>query len=61
MDDKTAECDVLQLPLGRAACTHGNTVQEVRNLFTEEWAYAVWTYQRVVDEVHCLEIDRWKE
>jgi len=25
------------------------------------WAYAVDTYQRIVDEVHCLEIDRWKE
>merc|ERR1719443_2010876 len=61
LDDKTAECDALQLQLERAACTHGNTVQEVRNLFAESWAYAVWTYQRIVDEVHCLEIDRWKE
>merc|ERR1719352_1940594 len=61
LDDKTAECDALQLQLERAACTHGNTVQEVRNLFAESWAYAVFTYQRIVNEVHCLEIDRWKE
>merc|ERR1719454_2443084 len=61
LDDKTAECDALQLQLEQAACTHGNTVTEVRNLFAEAWAYAIWTYQRVVDEVHCLEIDRWKE
>jgi len=61
LDDKTAECDALQLQLERAACTHGNTVSEVRNLFAESWAYAVFTYQRVIMEVHCLEIDRWKE
>merc|ERR1719389_1405930 len=61
LDDKTAECDALQLQLERAACTHGNTVAEVRNLFAQAWAHAIWTYQRVVDEVHCLEIDRWKE
>merc|ERR1719440_2046586 len=61
LDEKTAECDAIQLQLERAACTHGNTVVEVRNLFAESWAYAVYTYQRVVDEVHCLEIDRWKE
>jgi len=61
LDDKTAECDALQLRLERAACTHGNTVLQVRNTFAESWAYAIWTYQRIVDEVHCLEIDRWKE
>jgi hypothetical protein len=61
LDDKTDECDSIQTQLERAACTHGNTVQEVRNLFAESWAYAVFTYQRIVDEVHCLEIDRWKE
>jgi hypothetical protein len=61
LDEKTAECDAIQTQLERAACTHGNTVVEVRNLFAESWAYAVYTYQRVVDEVHCLEIDRWKE
>jgi len=61
LDDKTAECDAIQMQLERAACTHGNIVQEVRNLFAESWAYAVYTYQRIVDEVHCLEIDRWKE
>jgi len=61
LDDKTAECDALQLQLERAACTHGNVVREVRNMFAESWAYAVQTYQRIIYEVHCLEIDRWKE
>jgi len=61
LDDKTAECDAYQLQLEEAACSHGNTVAEVRNLFAQAWAHAIWTYQRVVDEVHCLEIDRWKE
>jgi hypothetical protein len=61
LDDKTAECDAIQLQLERAACSHGNVVAEVRNLFAESWAYAMYTYQRILDEVHCLEIDRWKE
>jgi hypothetical protein len=61
LDDKTAECDALQLQLDRAACTHANTVSEVRNAFATAWAYSVDTYQRIIDEVHCLEIDRWKE
>jgi len=61
LDDKTAECDAIQLQLERAACAHGNVVSEVRNMFAESWAYAVFTYQRVIMEVHCLEIDRWKE
>jgi len=39
-----------QTQLEMAACTHGNTVQEVRILFAEFWAYAVWTYQRTADE-----------
>jgi hypothetical protein len=47
--------------LERAACAHGNVVVDVRNLFAESWAYALYTYQRILDEVHCLEIDRWKE
>jgi len=61
LDDKTAECDALQLQLERAACTHYNLVIEVRNNFADAWAYAMWTYQRIMEEVHCLEIDRWKE
>ena len=61
LDDQTAECDALQTQLEQAACTRGNVVIEVRNLFAESWAYAIYTYQRVNDEVHCLEIDRWKE
>jgi len=61
LDDKTAECDALQLQLERAACTLGNTVREVRNRFAESWYYALTTYQRIIYEVHCLEIDRWKE
>jgi len=61
LDDKTAECDALQLQLERAACTHYNLVIEVRNNFADAWAYAMVTYQRIMFEVHCLEIDRWKE
>lgn len=61
LDDKTEECDALQLRLERAACSHYNLVIEVRNTFAESWGYALYTYQRIMDEVHCLEIDRWKE
>ena len=61
LDDKTEECDAIQTHLEQAACSHGNIVQGVRNDFAYSWAYWVTEYQRVVDEVHCLEIDRWKE
>jgi len=61
LDDKTEECDAHQLHLERAACTHYNLVIEVRNVFATSWYYALQTYQRIMDEVHCLEIDRWKE
>jgi len=61
LDDKTAECDALQLRLERAACTHYNLVIDVRNTFAQSWAYALGTYVRIMEEVHCLEIDRWKE
>jgi len=61
LETKTEECDGLQLYLDQAACTHYNTVIQVRNLFAASWLTAINTYQRVIDEVHCLEIDRWKE
>merc|ERR1719183_786995 len=61
LDDKTAECDAHQANLDAAACLHSNTVKYVRIQFAKAWYYAVLHYQRVVDEVHCLEIDRWKE
>ena len=61
LDDKTDECDAIQTLLERAACSHGAVVQGVRNTFARDWAYWVNAYQHLVDEVHCLEIDRWKE
>jgi len=61
LDEKTAECDALQTQLELAACAHHAQVQHVRELFAAAWYYATITYQRVVDEVHCLEVDRWKE
>lgn len=61
LDVKTAECDALQTQLELAACAHSAQVQRVRELFASSWYYATITYQRVVDEVHCLEVDRWKE
>lgn len=61
LDDKTDECDALQTNLENAACAHGRIVYSVRTAFVSSWEYAVSTYQRVVDEVHCLELDRWKE
>jgi len=61
LNQKTAECDGIQGNLEEAACLHANRVEETRIRFLNDWAFAVHTYQRVVDEVHCLEIDRWKE
>jgi len=61
LDDKTAECDALQAHLEAAACAHANMVLNVRIRFGTDWQYSVHAYQRVVDEVRCLEIDRWKE
>jgi len=61
LNEKTAECDGIQGQLEEAACLHANRVEEARIRFFNDWGFAVHTYQRVVDEVHCLEIDRWKE
>jgi hypothetical protein len=61
LDEKTAECDAAQLALEMAACAHANEVAQVRNTFAEAWAYISFNYQRVINQVHCLEIDRWKE
>jgi hypothetical protein len=61
MDATTAHCDAIQQTLEEASCTLANKVSEVRNRFAEHWQYASDTYQRLIEEVHCLEIDRWKE
>jgi hypothetical protein len=61
LDEKTAECDALQAHLEAAACAHANEVLNVRVRFATDWQYSVQAYQRVVDEVRCLELDRWKE
>lgn len=61
LDDKTEICDAYQTALENAACAHGNKVRQVREEFSAAWDQAITTYQHVVDEVHCLEIDRWKE
>jgi len=61
LDAKSTQCNSLQLQLERAACSHAEKVEEVRVQFANEWFFAVWNYQRVIDEVHCLELDRWKE
>jgi len=61
LDDKTEVCDAYQTALENAACAHGRKVYDVRVSFRDSWQSAVSTYQHVVDEVHCLEIDRWKE
>jgi len=61
LNAKTEECDSLQARLEMAACAHATRVQEVRLRFFEDWTWHVHNYQTVVDEVHCLEIDRWKE
>jgi len=61
LDEKTEICDAYQTALEAAACAHGKKVQQVREEFSISWNQAITTYQHVVDEVHCLEIDRWKE
>jgi hypothetical protein len=61
LNEKTDECDALQAHLEAAACAHANEVLNVRIRFATDWQYSVYTYQQVVDEVRCLELDRWKE
>jgi len=61
LDEKTETCDAQQAALEAAACALGQKVKEVREEFSVSWQTAITTYQHVVDEVHCLEIDRWKE
>jgi len=61
LDEKTETCDAHQAALEGAACAHGRKVKQVREEFSISWQTAITTYQHVVDEVHCLEIDRWKE
>lgn len=61
LDEKNAQCGAHQAHLGEAACTHVNTVHYTRTRFATVWHHAVLNYQRVVDELHCLELGRWKE
>jgi hypothetical protein len=61
LDEKTATCDAHQTNLESAACTHTHMVNTIREEFSIAWDLAISTYQHVVDEVHCLELDRWKE
>lgn len=61
LDQTTDTCDGHQEHLESATCTLANTQREVQNAFARFWVYATRTYQSVVDDVHCLEIDRWKE
>lgn len=61
LDEQTAECDALQFELEEAACRYTNKVTEVRNAFAQSWSWALTTYNTVMQEVHCLEVDRWKE
>lgn len=61
MDAKTAECDALQTALEQAACAHTNEAVTTFNNFVQFWDDQVRIYQTLIDEVHCLEIDRWKE
>jgi hypothetical protein len=61
MDEKTAECDAIQQNLEETSCALHNKIVDTWNRFSEHWTYSADTYQRLVNEVHCLEIDRWKE
>jgi len=61
LDEKTATCDAHQTNLENAACAHTHMVNQIREEFSTAWDLAITTYQHVVDEVHCLELDRWKE
>merc|ERR1740117_2901204 len=61
LDDKTATCDAHQTNLENAACAHAHVVNQIRDEFSTAWDLAITAYQHVVNEVHCLEIDRWKE
>jgi len=61
MDDKTDHCDTLQGLLEKASCAYANKVVLVKNTFFEFWDYQIKVYNDLSEEVHCLEIDRWKE
>jgi hypothetical protein len=61
MDAKTAECDALQTALEQASCAYANEATTTYNNFASFWMDQVNIYQTLIDEVHCLEIDRWKE
>jgi hypothetical protein len=61
MDAKTADCDAKQTALEQASCAYANEATTVYNNFAAFWTDQTNIYQALVDEVHCLEIDRWKE
>ena len=61
LDDKTALCDSYQTKLENDACAHAHFVNRIREEFAVAWNLAISAYQQVVTEVHCLELDRWKE
>jgi len=61
LDEKTEECNGYQERLEQYACEHYSEVLETRIHFASYWSYAVDAYQTLVDEVHCNELDRWKE
>jgi len=61
MDTKTDACDDLQTKLELASCAYANKVVLVKNIFSDFWDYQIRVYNDLSEEVHCLEIDRWKE
>jgi len=61
MDDKTDDCDALQTQLEQASCAYANKVVLVKSTFFDFWNYQIKIYNDLSEEVHCLEIDRWKE
>merc|ERR1719321_63845 len=61
MDTTSIACDVYQTDLEAAACAYANKVVLVKNIFYDFWNYQINVYNDLSEEVHCLEIDRWKE
>jgi len=61
MDKTSTACDVYQADLEAAACAYANKVVLVKNIFYDFWNYQINVYNDLSEEVHCLEIDRWKE
>jgi len=61
LDDKTEECDAIQLSLEQKTCEHAVAVRTVRTEFSCAWHYAVQIYTETVTSVRIQEVDRINE